>query len=68
MLRERIAGVVVELPVAQPGNNELALIFDDDAFYDFYSSQEISDGIYIQLSGADAYYRYVRDVAVTYNA
>ena len=66
-LADQIAGVVVD--VAMPGTDAgVSFIFDDDTWYDFYSSQEISDTAYIQLAGSDAMYRYVRDAAVCYNA
>jgi len=63
---ERIAGVVVH--VQRSVETELPLIFDDEILTDFYSSQEISSDIYIQLAGSDAWYRFIRDTSICYNA
>lgn len=67
MMREYIAGVVL----ADPNGGfsvERAIIFDDDAWYDFYSCQSINDGTYIELTGVNALYRSMRETAVCYNA
>jgi hypothetical protein len=62
-----IAGVVLGDPTGAV-QGDCAFIFDDDAFYDFYSCQTINEGCYIELTGVNALYRSMRETAVCYNA
>ena len=67
MNREAIAGVVLVDPTGE-FRGERAIIFDDDAWYDFYSCQSLNSGTYIELTGVNALYRSMRETAVCYNA
>ena len=60
MSSEMIAGVVVA------SDSRRAIMFDDSPWYEFYSSQEISGPAFIELAGADALYRSIRENAVLY--
>jgi hypothetical protein len=62
-----IAGVVVEVTGAD-GRTEVPFIFEDAARFEFYSSSQIAETTFIELDGAAAWYRYVRDTAVCFEA
>ena len=62
-----IAGVVVAIP-AEGGRTEVPFIFEDGARFEFYSSSEIAQSTFIELDGAAALYRYVRDNATCFEA
>ena len=66
MLRNKMAGMVVEIPEAS--SNPFFLIFEDDTHQEFYSSQEISESSYIDLAGMDALQKCRFDVNVWYEA
>jgi hypothetical protein len=61
-----IAGVVLEDGSSRTG--ERAIIFDDDTWCDFYSSQKLNEATFIDLTGINALYRSMRETAVCYNA
>lgn len=60
-----IAGVVVEVPTVD-GRTEVPFIFEDETRFEFYSSCQIAETTFIELDGAAAWYRYVRDTAVCF--
>ncbi|HUF17440.1 MAG TPA: hypothetical protein VMS12_05275 [Thermoanaerobaculia bacterium] len=60
-----IAGVVVEVPTVD-GRTEVPFIFEDETRFEFYSSSQIAETTFIELDGAAAWYRYVRDTAVCF--
>ncbi len=66
MLRNKMAGMVVAIPEAD--NRDFHLIFEDETHQEFYSSQDISDSSYIDLSGLEALQKCRYDVNVWYEA
>lgn len=65
MVREYIAGVVIE---GGEGKGTQAIIFEDETWFDFYSSQTLNQGTFFELKGVDALYRTMRQTAVCYEA
>jgi hypothetical protein len=67
MVRDCIVGVVVE-ETAAGDHGSRTIIFDDEAWFDFYSSQTLNQGKFFELTGVNALYRTMRETAVCYEA